>query len=135
VGGIMRILVVDDEYVSLSKLDIILKNFGETVAVTNGKQAYEAFINAYEEGNPFQLITLDVNLPDIKGQEVLKMIRKWEDEVLTTVKIIPVKVLMISALDDAKTVVSSFKEGCEEYVIKPFNMDKIRNALIMLNLI
>jgi two-component system KDP operon response regulator KdpE len=62
------------------------------------------------------LITLDLNLPDIKGLELLKLIR-------TRIESVPIVVL--SGRDDGATKVRAFDLGADDYITKPFGMDEL----------
>ena len=124
----MRILVVDDDYVSRVKLKALLSKYGECDSAPDGKTALHLFEKAHAESVPYNLISLDIDMPDMRGQEVLRKIREWEEK--NKVKFSQeVKVLMITVMDDAPDVVSSFKEGCESYLNKPITPEKIENAL------
>ena len=83
----MRILVVDDELVNRKKMEKILSSFGECKAIDSGKTALKAVEAAIEKGEPFDLITLDVSMPQMDGTEVLYEIRNMEQQrnmVITT---------------------------------------------------
>lgn len=130
----MRILVVDDEFVSRKKAHKILSEFGECDFAVNGKEALQFFLLALKEQEPFDLITLDVSMPDMDGVEVLKKLRHFEDQngVLFGEG---VKVLMVTASKDSDTVFKSYEEGCEAYIVKPFNRESIVSALKELRLV
>jgi len=125
----MRILVVDDEFVSLQKLSRLLKDRGEVDAATSGEQAVELFIKANEENEPYTLITLDFDMPGLSGAETAEQIRKYEEENGLSSLEKAVKILMVTAMSDGKTIMSSFKGGCEGYLTKPFNKDEIEKSL------
>lgn len=130
----MKILVVDDDFVSRIKLQELLTMHGTCDAAEDGKQALEMFIEAHKSNDPYKLITMDINLPDIKGQQVVHQIRQWEAEH----KISPnleAKVLMITKEKNFKTVMASFKEGCEWYLTKPFSPASLRQSLTELGLL
>ncbi|MEI7892892.1 MAG: response regulator [Myxococcales bacterium] len=124
----MRILIVDDDYVSRTQLKALLSSYGDCDAVPDGELALQMIRRAREESVPYELVTLDVEMPDMRGQEVLHRIRTWETE--NGIK--PreeAKVLMVSALKDGKSIVTSFKEGCEAYLKKPVTAAKLREVL------
>ena len=117
----MRILVVDDELVSRKKMTKIISDFGQCDSVKNGKAAISAVKTALEDWKLFDLITLDVSMPDINGTEVLLTIRKLEEErgLASEEKS---KILMVTAHSDIETVRSCAGQ-CDGYVIKPFNKE------------
>ncbi len=124
----MKILVVDDEFVSRKKAEKILSLYGDTDVAINGAEALEAFQIAHKDLKPYNLITMDIMMPDMDGIEVLKKIRKWEEtNGIQFGK--GVKVVMLTASKASDSVLSSFSEGCEAYIVKPFNKEKMDNAL------
>jgi two-component system chemotaxis response regulator CheY len=129
----MRILVVDDENVSRRKMARILLGHGECDAVDSGKTAVELFGTALRENRPFDLIALDISMPDMDGTEVLERIRDLEDQ-----NRIPgerrVKVLMVTAHADQETIVRSIRSGCDDYIIKPFSPETVKKKLARLGL-
>ncbi len=121
----MKALVVDDEVVSRKKMVKILGKYGECQEAVNGKDAIEKFsVNAVDETEPFDVITLDISMPDMSGLDVLTKIRKIEAEQAIEKKD-QVKILMVTAKSEKDTVRSSIKGGCNDYVIKPFNNQSI----------
>ena len=118
----MKILVVDDELVSRKTLQKIMSSFGECEEVENGKVAIKAFEQAWENHTPFDLIALDVGMPEMDGTEVLNRIRELENK-----KEIPlekrVKIFIVTAHSDEDTVTTSLKAGCDDYIVKPFSKE------------
>lgn len=129
----MKILIIEDEFVSRTKLQKILSNLGDCHLAVNGKEAMEAFKLAHEEGEPYELITVDIKLPDMSGPEIVKQMRAWEKEARAAVKDGEAKILMVTALS-GKNVMESFKEGCEGYIVKPFDSRKIARELARLGI-
>ncbi|MBF0101006.1 MAG: response regulator [Desulfobacterales bacterium] len=129
----MKILVVDDELVSRKKMHKIMEGIGECISVESGKQAIRSFKEAWEEGVPFEVISLDIFMPDMSGIEVLTKIREVEKE-----KQVPkekqVKIMMVTSYSEKDIVIASLKAGCDNYVVKPFNSEKVRAKLIGMGL-
>jgi len=124
----MKILVVDDELVARKKAEKILSQYGECHTAANGMRAIEGFELAHKEGEPYDFITMDILMPDMSGIEVLEKIREWEGS--HDIKLGKgVKILMLTATKSKDTVIPSFSKGCEAYIVKPFNKEKLVNAL------
>ena len=74
----MRILIVDDEYVSLQKLSLYLEEKGSCDNANHAEQAFQMFCQAFKVRAPYDLITLDIDMPDYNGPELLEKIRSFE---------------------------------------------------------
>jgi len=116
----MRILVVDDELVSRKKLQKILSYLGECGEVEDGKSAIGAFKEALKAGNPFDLITLDISMPEMDGTEVLMELRELEKQAGVT-EAEKAVIMMVTSHSEKQQIVTSISAGCDDYIIKPFN--------------
>ena len=124
----MRILIVDDDYVSRTKLKVILSGHGDCDAVANGQLAVAMFQAAHEEKVPYDLITMDIAMPGMSGQDAVREIRSAESSLAVGGEE-KVKILMITAKKDMKNVAESYYEGCEGYVTKPITPESIAGSL------
>jgi HD-like signal output (HDOD) protein/CheY-like chemotaxis protein len=120
----MRILVVDDEMVSRTKMETLMHTFGECKTAVDGFQAIAMYTSAYTDGTPYHLVMLDIEMPDMKGTEVLHHIRDVESQ--GTHRAV---VLMVTAQAAKELVLTSIQSGCDDYITKPFNINIIRNKL------
>jgi two-component system, chemotaxis family, chemotaxis protein CheY len=125
----MRILIVDDDYTSRVRLKALLAKYGDCDVAPNGEMAFRLFVASHEESFPYELITMDVNLPDAQGQQVVRQIREWEGEQAIYKSGTETKILMISFSGDSGDVVSSFSTGCEGYLVKPVSAEKLKESL------
>lgn len=121
----MRFLVVDDDFQVRSSLQRLLHPWGITEVATDGEEAVEAFRLALKRGEPYDLVVLDILMPNIDGQEALREMREIEKEMQ-----IPedkaVKVIIVSGLDAAKEVRDAFFLGnATSFIVKP-----IRNQVL-----
>ena len=124
----MRILIVDDEMVSRTKLELIMENFGDCKSVDHGDDALASFLKAHRNADPFNLIMLDINLPGMDGIQLLSAIRNAELE-LDIDQSRKAKILMTTSYRDKDRIVASVQSGCDDYIGKPFDLDLIRNKL------
>jgi len=115
----MRILIVEDDFMSRKVLTKYLAPYGECEIAVNGIEAVEAFTQALADNSKYGLICLDIMMPEINGQEVLKIIREKEK----TLGILPqneVKIIMTTALQTPKDVFEAYyRGGCTSYLPKP----------------
>lgn len=129
----MKSLIVDDDFVSRMKLKALLDQYGQCDTVPNGETAIKLFRKAYSDKYPYDLITMDVNMPRMKGQEVVKTIRNWESKKNVSISQ-SVKILMITVQDEIKERMSSLFAGCELFLPKPVTPENLMNALMELGL-
>ena len=130
----MKILIVEDDFGSRKLLHVFLSPYGDCDIVVDGEEAIEAFRLALQEGTPYDLICLDIMLPKLDGQEVLKRIRTIEEEHNIVGKR-SVKIIMTTALGDAKSIMTAFNSQCEGYLQKPIEKERLIKELRNLELI
>ncbi|MEQ8474319.1 MAG: response regulator transcription factor [Marinoscillum sp.] len=116
----MKILLIEDDpsVCSFVNKGLIENGFDVTVAM-NGQQGIDLNLKAI-----FDIIILDIMLPDINGLEVCKEIRKTNDRI---------PILFLTALGSAENVVLGLETGADDYLTKPFKfielMARIRSLL------
>lgn len=117
----MRILVIEDEEILLNDLCKGLKIKGYAVdQAEDGKKGYQMAID--EE---YDLIILDLNLPEMDGLELLSKLRKEKNQI---------KVLILSANHQLETKLSGFELGASDYLTKPFHFKELEARIrILLN--
>lgn len=115
----MRTLIADDDDSCRLLLKDILAPYGECVLAENSSQALDLFRNAYNEEAPFELVCLDIMMPDLDGKEALSQMRGIEKKLKVSPNDQSI-IFMITALNSMQTVVSSFEGGgCNAYLTKP----------------
>lgn len=130
----LRVLVVDDEFINRNLLQRLLSSVALVEAAANGSEAVAAFTAALAEHNPYHLVCLDIMMPGMDGTEVLRQIRSLEESHGLALSE-GTKVLMISALNDPKTIMGSFREHCDGYLVKPFAHKDLGAELVRLGLV
>jgi len=125
----LRVLIVEDELVSRKKLEKMLAFCdGDIQCVEDGKKGVEAFAAALKNGEPYDLIFLDILMPEMNGLAALEEIRRIEKE-KNIVKSVQVKIVMLTGLDDAESVMNSHLSGCDAYLLKPVNKSDLVKIL------
>ena len=108
----MRILVVDDEKLLVKGLKFNLENDGyEVDGAYDGRQALELF-----EKNKYDLVLLDLMLPEISGLEVCRAIREKSN----------VPVIMVTAKTEGIDKLIGFEYGADDYVTKPYDILELK---------
>lgn len=130
----MKTLIVEDDQTSRFLLEQILSPYGPCAFAVNGKEAVEAYLKAMQAGAQYDLICLDIMMPEMDGQAVVKTIREME-ETQGIQSPNGVKIIMTTALEDPKNVVQAFKSLCDFYLIKPINKGKLISCIRSLGLI
>lgn len=107
----INILVVDDEKTIVDVIEVYLKKEGYTVfTASNGTEALKVF-----NDKKINLIILDLMLPDISGEEICKRIKNQID----------IPIIMLTAKVNEDDVLNGFKQGADDYVIKPFSVKQL----------
>lgn len=108
----MRILLVEDEehLRNLVKMNLELEGY-EVVSAAKGKEALK-----YHNEQHFDLILLDVMLPEIDGFQICEQIR------LTNMD---VPIIFLTAKDTALDRINGLKKGADDYITKPFNLEEL----------
>ena len=130
----MKILIVEDVRVIQKRLETCFRPYGESCSAESGEEAIKLFKKALEDEFPYNLITLDIGLPDIDGHETLKRIRDIEEQ-YGVERNSSAKVLMVTASDDINNLLQSFKETCDAYLVKPVTEENVKKSLVELGLV
>lgn len=130
----MKILLAEDDFVTRKYMSNFLSKYGECDVTVDGMEAVDAFLMAMEDGEPYDLVCLDIMMPVMDGYQALVGIRNLEKE-----RGIPeekaVKVIMTTALNEEKNVKMAFELGCTIYSGKPLDQERFDQALRKLGLI
>jgi two-component system alkaline phosphatase synthesis response regulator PhoP len=108
----MRILLVEDEESirDAVRLNLELEGY-EVVSTGNGRKALE-----FVQGQHFDLLLLDVMLPDVDGFTITEQVRLSNNDV---------PILILTAKDMAQDRVAGLKKGADDYLTKPFNLEEL----------
>jgi two-component system, chemotaxis family, chemotaxis protein CheY len=125
----MKSLIVEDDFTSRKLIQGILSKYSVCDVATNGVEAVEAFQTALIEGEPYDLICMDIMMPQMDGHQALTKIRGIEKEKHVDPEN-EVKVIMTTALGDPKNVFQSlYKEGAATYLVKPIVKQRLLDEI------
>ena len=130
----MKCLIVEDDFTSRLLLQRILSAYGNCDVAVTGKEALLAFDLAVDKREPYDLILLDIMMPEMNGREVLEYIREKEKSQEVNPRN-EVKVIVTTSLDSPKDVFGIFMEGCTSYLVKPLVRKKIVEEIQSLGLL
>lgn len=108
------ILAVDDTPATLQLLQVLLGDAYDIVTVDSGRQAVDAFA-----GKTFDLVLLDLMMPDIDGFETLKRLKQLPNFASTPI-------IFLTAMDDLASERCALEQGADEYIVKPFKPMLVR---------
>ena len=130
----MKVLIAEDDFASRKFMLRFFEKYGECDVTVDGKEAVEAYKMAIECGEPYDLICLDIMMPEMDGHQALKTIRKIAEE-SGVAEDERVKIVMTTALSETRHVTKAFENGCTAYAGKPINQDKLEAMLKKFKLI
>ena len=129
----MKSLIVEDDFTARKLMQVYLSDLGESFIAVNGKEAVDVAREAIEKKEPFDLICMDIMMPEMDGNEAVKIIRQIEKdngiEGLSGVKII-----MTTARGQSEDIFGAFNTGCESYLIKPVRKPALMQEIEKLGL-
>jgi len=109
-----RILIIDDEASLRQTMARILQRAGyQVTTAANGKEGF-----ALVSEHPFDLLYLDIRMPDVNGLELLKTIHA---------KLPDLPVILFTAQPDVNSVVEALRRGATDYLLKPLNPQTLVN--------
>ena len=108
----MRILLIEDDLSTAESIELMLKKADLNVYVTESGEEGIELAKLYD----YDIIILDLSLPDIDGYEVLRKLRMARIETPT---------LILSGMSGADNKIKGFGCGADDYLTKPFNRDEL----------
>jgi two-component system chemotaxis response regulator CheY len=133
-GMFLRTLLVEDDFASRLLLQTFLSCYGECHIAVNGREAVEAVRHLLERGRRYDLICMDIMMPEMDGREAVRQIRAIEEQhgILSTYGM---KIVMTTAVDDMKEVIRCFQELCDSYLTKPIDLTELMKHMSSYGLI
>jgi response regulator RpfG family c-di-GMP phosphodiesterase len=110
-----RILVVDDEFGPRESLRMILRPAYEVLTASDGSEALETL-----RTTPIDLVTLDLNMPGVQGEELMRVIRR---------EFPAIEVIVITGYGSVDSAVEGLRYGICDYIQKPFDVVKVLSAV------
>lgn len=130
----MKILIVEDELSQQRLLEMLLVDYGSCDLAANGREALEAIQRAFDTQEPYDLVCMDIMMPEMDGQEALQKIRQIEIKHYRE-GLPGIKIIMITAQKMATNMLSAFRAGCDAYITKPITRKKLIQQIYQLGLL
>jgi DNA-binding NtrC family response regulator len=108
-----KILAIDDDQAVLNYLNIMLLQTGayQVATLANSSRAFQEL-----KGNDYDLLLLDMDMPEVSGLDILRFIRE---------KNIDVETIVLTGVEDVELAVSAMKLGAFDYLTKPVDNDQL----------
>ena len=124
VPGNLRMLLVEDDFVSRLLLQTFLSGYGECHIAVNGREAVEAYCSAWDRGQRYNFVCMDIMMPEMDGCEAVRRVRAFEESHGVFLNS-GAKIIMTTTVREFKEVIRCFKELCDAYLIKPIDLGKL----------
>lgn len=121
----MKALIVDDSLTVRLVLSHVLRDLGFDVEEAGGGAAA---LSHLADGPVPNVVLLDWNMPDLSGLEILQVIRKES-------RLASVRVVMVTSETEQNMVSWALEAGADDYVMKPFSPEMIREKLVAVGLL
>jgi PAS domain S-box-containing protein len=122
----LSILVAEDNEINALLMRSLLTRLGHhAVIATNGAAALESWVAARSAGTPYDLVLMDIQMPELDGIEAAKRIRKIEAEQPGA----RTQILALTANTLVEDRYACFEAGMDGFLIKPLDREKLEEAL------
>ena len=118
----MKILLAEDDFVTRKFMTSFLSKYGECDVTVDGMEAVDAFMMALEDGEPYDLVCLDIMMPVMDGMECCRHIK---EEISTS----HIPVLMLTARDTEMDEIQALETGADDYMSKPFSLAVLKTRI------
>jgi len=129
----MKTLIAEDDVTSRLLLEQLLREYGPTESADNGRQAIEAVSRALNLHQPYDLICIDIIMPEMDGQEALQEIRVLETKHGKNSGD-GAKIVMTTVSRDKANIIAAFRGQCDGYLLKPVGKAALLDCLKELGL-
>lgn len=122
--GPLRMLLVEDDFACRLLLQTFLSRYGECHIAVNGREAVDAFRSALDCDQGYDLICMDIMMPEMDGREAVRQVRALEED-RGIRSLCGARIFMTTTVDEVREVFLCFKELCDAYLTKPIDLGKL----------
>ena len=124
----MRVLVADDDAIARMIVSSALQGEAEVVVAKDGAQALSMFSEGAAQSSPFDLVILDISMPEVDGLDALAAIRVKEAE-LGVFGSRGVRAIILTANSETHNLYDANALDCDSYLLKPIDVAKLRREV------
>jgi two-component system chemotaxis response regulator CheY len=130
--GTMKSLVAEDDATNRKLLKAFLSRYGECDIAVDGSEAVNAVLLAIESRREYDLVCMDLRMPQMDGQEAIREIRRQEAAGRVSKA---AKIIVTTIHTDSDSIATALLGRCDAYLVKPIDTTKLKKELIALGLI
>ena len=130
----LRILIVEDDLACRLLLQTFLARYGECHVALNGKEAVEAFRTAFARGSSYDLVCMDIMMPEMDGREAVRQIRAFEED-RGIRSPYGATIFMTTTVQEIREVFQCFRELCDAYLLKPIDLGQLLTKMKFFQLV
>lgn len=127
----MNILIAEDDVIARRVLSLFLAPYGDVHAAASGKEAVIMFEQALQNSASFDLVCLDIHMPELEGLEVLKQIRNLEGTHAVKKK---TPVLMLTGSSEEEEINQAHTLGARGFILKPIIESDLIDHLVAIGI-
>ncbi len=131
----MKILIIDDDASSRQMFRAYFEQFGQCDTSSQGYDGITAYKNAINQGQAYDLVVIDIILPDLSGDKIMEIIRTEED-LHKISDLSRSKIVLTTSLDDEinRQIAEKLTKGLETYYVKSFAVEGLSEKLAELGI-
>jgi len=130
----LRILIVEDDLACRLLLQTFLARYGECHVALNGREAVDTFRTAFDRGNSYDLICMDIMMPEMDGREAVRQIRAFEED-RGIRSPYGATIFMTTTVQEIREVFQCFRELCDAYLLKPIDLGQLLTKMKFFQLV
>lgn len=124
-----KTLIADDHESIRDHLARLTNKFiGSSDTCMDGNDAIQLFTEAQNNGEPYDLLLLDIEMPGVEGPDIVEHIRDYENENnIADEK--RVKIVLVTGFPDEEHIKEWFTTGHDQYLVKPISKEKLLDTI------